>query len=439
MPRPQRTIAKSVELSGPALFSGHEVHLRMCPAETDTGFLFVRTDLPDSPVVPANVEAVTVTNGLRWTALAINDVQVRSVEHILSTCVGMQVDNIIIEVDADEMPALGGCALPYAEAMMQAGIVEQSAARPVLELEQTVTTPQGDATIVAIPSDEGLTVSYVLDFDEYDRPSEALSITITPESFMESIAPARTFGFEVDYEEFKRLSLGGGVTDDNAFILCKDGSTMRPLSGKEAQLRFPDEAVRHKILDLLGDMAVTNFDLQAKIVAVRSGHRLNASFAKQLRRVMDEKSAPPEYLDVREIQRILPHRYPFLLVDRITRLDGEDRIEGLKNVTINEHFFQGHYPEYPVMPGVLLLEALAQTAGVLLLRRLEHAGRVALLISMDGVKLRRPVRPGDQLKLEAEMVRVRSNSARVKARATVEDQVACEAEMRFMLVDAGSL
>jgi UDP-3-O-[3-hydroxymyristoyl] N-acetylglucosamine deacetylase/3-hydroxyacyl-[acyl-carrier-protein] dehydratase len=192
-------------------------------------------------------------------------------------------------------------------------------------------------------------------------------------------------------------------------------------------------------LDLLGDLAVTNFDLQAKIVAVRSGHRLNAAFARQLRRLMDEKKSPPEYLDIGELQRILPHRYPFLLIDRITRIDGEDRIEGLKNVTINEQFFQGHYPSYPVMPGVLLLEALAQTAGVLLLRRLEHAGRVALLISMDGVKLRRPVRPGDQLHTVAEMQRVRSTSARVKARATVEGQMACEADMRFMLVDAGSL
>jgi UDP-3-O-[3-hydroxymyristoyl] N-acetylglucosamine deacetylase/3-hydroxyacyl-[acyl-carrier-protein] dehydratase len=282
-------------------------------------------------------------------------------------------------------------------------------------------------------------VSYILDFDDYDRPSEALSVTITPENFMEQIAPARTFGFEVDYEEFKRLSMGGGVTDENAFILCKDGSIMKPLSTDPAELRFPDEAVRHKILDLLGDLAVTNFDLQAKIVAVRSGHRLNAAFARQLRRLMEEMKRPPEHLDVRELQRILPHRYPFLLLDRITRIDGEDRIEGLKNVTINEHFFQGHYPSYPVMPGVLLLEALAQTAGVLLLRRLEHAGRVALLISMDSVKLRRPVRPGDQLRTVAEMQRVRSTSARVKARGTVDGQMACEADMRFMLVDAGSL
>jgi UDP-3-O-[3-hydroxymyristoyl] N-acetylglucosamine deacetylase/3-hydroxyacyl-[acyl-carrier-protein] dehydratase len=214
---------------------------------------------------------------------------------------------------------------------------------------------------------------------------------------------------------------------------------MKPLSGDPAELRFPDEAVRHKILDLLGDIAVVNTDLQAKIVAVRSGHRLNCAFARQVRRLMEEQIRPPEHLDVAEIQRILPHRYPFLMIDRILRIEGEDRIVGLKNTSINEPFFQGHYPEFPVMPGVLQVEALAQTAGVLLLRRLEHAGQVALLVGMDGVKLRHPVRPGDQIVLEAEVLRMRRRAATVRTRGTVGGKVVCEAELRFMLADAGSL
>jgi len=435
--RLQRTMRKGVELSGTTLFSGRTVRVRLLPAEEDTGYLFVRTDLPDSPVVPATVEAVG--NGFRSTSLSLNGVVVRVVEHVLSACVGLRVDNVIIEVDGEEMPVLDGCALSYARAMLEAGIEEQSAERPLLELEQTVTQPQGDTTIVAMPADEGLTVSYILDFDQYDRPSEALSLTLTPESYMAQIAPARTFGFEDDYEEFKRLSIGGGVTDDNAFILCKNGSVLKPLSGESADLRFPDEAVRHKILDLLGDIAVANVDMRAKIVAVRSGHQLNAAFARQIRRIIDEQAAPAEYLDVGDIQRVLPHRYPFLMIDRILRIEGDDRIVGLKNLSINEPFFQGHYPDYPVMPGVLLLEALAQTAGVLLLRKLEHAGKVALLTSLDAVKLRRPVRPGDQLIMEVEMVRMRTRSAMIRARGTVDGRVACEAEMRFMLVDAGSL
>lgn len=437
MGRNQRTIGEPVALSGTTLFSGQPVKVRLLPAETHTGYLFVRTDLPDSPVVPATVEAVS--DGFRCTTLSLNNVEVRVVEHVLSACVGMQVDNVIIELDGDEMPALDACAEQYARALLGAGIVEQNAERTVLELERTVTQPQGTTAVVAMPYEEGLTVSYILDFDDFDRPSEALSVTVTPEAFLEQIAPARTFGFDSDYEDFKRLSLGGGVTDDNVFILRRDGSVVKPLSGDPAELRFPDEAVRHKILDLLGDIAPINADVNAKILAVRSGHKLTAALARQLRNIIDEQASPREYLDVREVQSILPHRYPFLLVDRILRIEGEKRIVGVKNVTANEHFFQGHYPEFPVMPGTLQLEALAQTAGVLLLRKLEHVGRVALLISMDGVKLRRPVKPGDQLVMEVEMIRVRSRSAMVAAVGTVDGQVACEAKMRFMLVDASSL
>jgi UDP-3-O-[3-hydroxymyristoyl] N-acetylglucosamine deacetylase / 3-hydroxyacyl-[acyl-carrier-protein] dehydratase len=437
MARQQRTIAASVELAGTTLFSGREANVRLLPADTDTGYLFVRTDLPDSPVIPASVE--TVSNGFRWTALIQGDVEARVVEHILSACVGLGVDNLIVELDGDEMPAMDGCALAYTVALQQAGIVEQNAERRVLVLEQTVTEPRGDLTIVAMPAESGLTVSYILDFDEYDRPSEALSLTLSSEAYLQQIASARTFGFEADYEDFKRLSMGGGVTDENAFILCKDGSTLKPLSGSPAELRFPDEAVRHKILDLLGDLAVIGMDLQAKIVAVRSGHRLNAALARSLHRIADEQVGPEEHLDVREIQRILPHRYPFLMIDRILRIDSTNKIVALKNLTFNEPFFQGHYPDFPVMPGVLQLEAMTQTAGVLLLRRLEHAGRVALLISMDDVKLRRPVRPGDQLIIEVEMLRMRTNTALIKGHGTVDGKVACEAHMRFMLVDSDTL
>lgn len=437
MARAQTTIQDSTELSGTALFSGEDVHARLAPADAFTGFLFVRTDLPDSPVVPATVEALS--DGFRCTTLSWNNVEVKAVEHLLSACVGLGVDNLIIELDGDEVPALGGCPMDYAEAIRAAGIVEQSSERPVLRLEETISVPEGRATVVAMPQDEGFTVSYVLDFDEGYHPTEAFTITVDADSYMRELAPARTFGLAEDYEEFENLSIGGGVTEENAFVLWRDGKVKKPLSGDPAELRFPDEAVRHKVVDLLGDLALVNADLQTRIVAVRSGHKLNTTLARRLHRLIEEEAGPEEYLDVMEIRRVLPHRYPFLMVDRVLRVEGENKIVAVKNVSINEPFFQGHYPEYPILPGVLQLEALSQTAGLLLLRKLEHTGKVCLLVKLDGVRLRRPVTPGDQLILEVEASRVRSRTAAVRGRGTVNGELACEAEMSFMLVDADAL
>ena len=437
MARPQRTISRPAELEGKALFTGRPVRVRLLPGDTSTGCLFVRTDLPDSPVVPATCEALA--DGFRCTALSWNDVEVKAVEHVLAACTGLQVDNLMVELDGDEMPALSGSAADYAEALLDAEIVDQSAERPLLELQETLTVPQDQATIVAMPAAEGLTISYILDYEGAYGPASTASVTVTPETFLRELAPARTFGLEEDQDEFRRLSLGGGVTDENAFVLCRDGSVRKPLSGQPAKLRFPNETARHKIVDLLGDLALAATDLNAKVLAHRSGHKLNAAFAARLRALLAEEEKPERYLDVREIRRILPHRYPFLMVDRVLKIEGESRIVGLKNVSINEPFFQGHYPDWPIMPGVLQLEALAQTAGLLFLRKLEHTGKVALLVSMDNVKLRRPVMPGDQLVLEAETVRFRSRMAMVRARATVDGDVACEAEMTFMLADADSI
>jgi UDP-3-O-[3-hydroxymyristoyl] N-acetylglucosamine deacetylase/3-hydroxyacyl-[acyl-carrier-protein] dehydratase len=411
--------------------------MRLEPADPSTGFLFVRTDLPDSPVVPATTE--TIGDGYRCTTLNWNNVEVRAVEHVLSACTGLQVDNLIVELDGDEMPALGGCAAAYVEAIQEAGITEQNAERPALRVEQTLTVSEELATIVALPREEGLVVSYVLDLGEEQGRTEAFTLEVTQESYLRELAPARTFGFESDYEEFKSRSLGGGVTDENAVVLCRDGSARKPLSGEPAELRFPDEPARHKVVDLLGDIALAGADLEAKIVAVRSGHRLNGAFATRLSRLLGGEVGPEPYLDVREIRRVLPHRYPFLMVDRVLRVEGESKIVALKNVSVNEPFFQGHYPDYPIMPGVLQLEALAQTAGMLFLRRLEHTGKVALLVSMDGVRMRRPVMPGDQLMLEAETVRLRSRVAVVQARATVNGEVTCEGELTFMLADADAI
>ena len=434
MARNQNTIGRPTEVSGRALFSGKEACARLCPAESDTGILFVRMDLPDQPVVPAADECLSTA--FRATLLRRDDIEVLSTEHLLSACVGLNVDNLVVELDGNELPAAGGCPLEFAEALLAADIQQQAAQKTSLTIRQPLAVSEGAASITGMPAEEGLTISYVLEFDHADLPAQVLTVKVDAETFMREIAPARTFGFETAYEEFAQRGIGGGVTDDNALVIFRDGSVRKPLSRQPAELRWSDEFARHKVADLLGDLAFARVDLLGRIVAVRSGHSLNAQFVSSVCRAMRQKRAPEEYLDIREIQRVLPHRYPFLLVDRILSVEEEGRIVGLKNVSFNEHFFQGHYPDYPIMPGVLQIEALAQVAGVLLLRTLEHTGKVAMLVSMDAVKLRRIVVPGDQLLLEATALRVRSRSAQVSARATVNGEVSCEAEMKFMLVDS---
>ncbi|MEF8788242.1 MAG: UDP-3-O-acyl-N-acetylglucosamine deacetylase, partial [Planctomycetota bacterium] len=341
MGRPQRTIENTADISGKALFGGQETTVRLRPAETGTGVLFVRTDLPDNPVVPATVEALS--DGFQCTMLCWNEVQIRSPEHLLSACRGMGVDNLMVELDSPELPAGGGNAEEYARALQDAGIVDQEEQAYCLELDDVVSISEGDASIVAMPSDDGLNISYLLEFEDGEEPPQAYSFSLDNDSYLDEIAPARTFATDAVEREFRQRSIGGGVTDDNAVVVRSDGTVQKPLSQEETSLRFPEECARHKVLDLLGDLMLTNMDLQANIVAIRSGHDLNAAFAKRLSRLREEKEAgPEEYLDIREIQKVLPHRYPFLMVDRVLDIiEEENKIIGVKNVSMNEQYFQG--------------------------------------------------------------------------------------------------
>ena len=437
MARFQRTIGKATEVAGTATFSGRAVRARLLPAEPGTGYLFLRTDLPDSPVVPGTAEAVS--EGFRCTTLNWNDVEVQAVEHVLAACAGLRIDNLIIELDGPELPAMGGCAAEFARVLQAAGAVEQNDERPTLTVTEPLSVHEGEASIVAMPNSDRLSASYVLNLADGYGHTQAFTADISPETFLRELAPARTFGLEDDYQEFEKLSLGGGIDDGNAFVLCRGGAVRTPLSRRDTQMRFPEEAARHKLVDLLGDLALAGLDLEARVLAFRSGHRLNALFAQRLRSQLEGETAPAQYMDIGEIRRILPHRYPFLMVDRVLQVEGDSKVLAVKNVSVNEPFFQGHYPNQPIMPGVLQLEALAQAAGVLFLRRLEHANKVPMLVGLDSVKLRRPVLPGDQLQLEAEALRFRSRLAMVRGRATVNGEVTCEAEMTFMLADADAI
>lgn len=436
----QRTIERDVELEGRGLFTGHPVHMRLRPAPPHTGIWFVRTDQSPPSRIAAHVD--NVSRRSRRTALKNGTASVETVEHCLSACAGLGVTNLYIELTADEVPGVDGSCLPFVERLREVGLREQDAAVEPFVVDTVIRVVEGDSELIALPpadpASDVLEISYDLDYGP-DNPigRQSLRVVITPDAFVSGIAPARTFLLEQEARLLQESGVGGHLSHQDVLVFGPDG----PIGN---ELRFPDECVRHKILDLVGDLSLLGMPLVGRVLARKSGHALNHELVRALlerhrRGVQEGYRAHPPALDIHRVQRILPHRYPFLMVDRIVEIEGSRRVVGLKNVTINEPFFQGHYPGEPIMPGVLLIEALAQVGGILLSQELEHKGKMAVLLSLDRVKFRRAVRPGDQLWLEAEALHVRSSTGHVKGRALVGGEVAAEAEIRFLLRDAESL
>lgn len=426
--RSQRTLSTVVEFSGRGLHSGENVHVRVLPARADAGIEFVRTDVPDALPIPAHIRYYT--NKDRRSRLERGGYGVDTIEHLLAVCTGLQVDNLRVEMSGSEMPGLDGSAKTLVELFGQAGIVEQAAQAKGFRLEEPIFVRDGPATLVALPADgAGLTVQYIASFADPDVEGGSYHVEVTPESFAREIAPARTFCLASEVELLRAAGLGKGATRENTVVLG-DPATV---------LRMPGEPVRHKLLDLLGDLHLLGAELNAHLIATRSGHKTNAELVRRLFDLIEAQETGgiirrDTGLDVREVMRMLPHRYPFLLIDRVIEIDGFQRAVGIKNVSINEPFFPGHFPGKPLLPGVLQLEAMAQLSGVLLLRKLEHTGKLAVLWSIDKVKLRAPVEPGDQLRIEVETLRMKGETAQVRGQGTVGGKLVCEALLTFTMV-----
>ncbi|WP_165065525.1 UDP-3-O-acyl-N-acetylglucosamine deacetylase [Paludisphaera rhizosphaerae] len=439
--RPQRTLAREATVDGVGFFHGSDVHMRFFPAEPDTGVRFIRSDLPDRPSVAARIDRVVPTQ--RRTAVQDGSARVEMIEHVMAALAGMQVDNCTIEIDAPECPGLDGSSRAYVEMFDAAGVVEQDRPRKGLVLDRSFVVREGDAVLAAHPSAaDGLTLSYHLDYGQASPiGNQGVLFSMTPETFRDQVSACRTFLLEKEAQALRSMGIGLRTTEADVLLFGDSGVVGN-------SLRFPDECARHKVLDMVGDFALLGMDLHGFVVAHRSGHHTNASLVRKLihaaEREIEESARPRQPLplrvdgtiDVAGILDILPHRYPMLLLDRVLEVHEGRRVVGIKNVSANEPFFQGHWPGRPIMPGVLIIESMAQAAGVLIASGVNRSGKAAVIASIDNVKLRRPVVPGDQLRIEVDAVKIKPAYASVTAVARVDDAVAAEARIRFVLIEA---
>lgn len=430
----QRTLAKSASLTGSALHNGGKVTLTLHPAPVGHGYKFRRTDLPDEPVLDALVDHVKTVE--RATTLVQGSAKIQTVEHVLSALAGLGVDNALIEMDANEPPIGDGSAAPYVALIREAGIIDQEAARSPFEPGEPLHLETGNGSIMSVFPHQGLRISCT-QVGPNGRFTQYLSLEINPEVYAKEIAPARTF---VHYEDVKHLMEKGlikGGSLENALVIRGES-----VLSKEP-LRFADEFVRHKILDIIGDLALAGRPLRGHIVAVKPGHGPNTELARAIvKRHRDLLAMAPSpvtssspVMDINEVMRVLPHRYPFLMVDRVVEFDGDIKAVGVKSVSINEPYFQGHFPGHPVMPGVLQLEAMAQVASIVMMRKTENSGKIGYFMSADEVKFRKPVFPGDTLFIHVEMLKARRNLGKASCKCLVNGDVVSEGVLLFGIVN----
>jgi UDP-3-O-[3-hydroxymyristoyl] N-acetylglucosamine deacetylase/3-hydroxyacyl-[acyl-carrier-protein] dehydratase len=460
----QRTIRNDVSVEGIGLHTGCRSSIVFRPAPVDSGIRFVRADLPGRPEIPALVDHVAELN--RGTTLAIGPAKVYTVEHVLAAIAGLEIDNVVCELDNVEPPVVDGSVRPYVDKLLESGLEDQDADRKFLIIEEpfAFSEPDRKVDIVVTPSDE-FRITFLIDYANPALGTQYTSLVSLKDEFVEEFAPARTFCFLSEVEEMKKQGIiKGGALDAAIVIIDKPfdeaeiaklremfhlTEQLRPKTQGfigDMQLRFHNEPVRHKAVDLLGDLTLIGVPVKGHFLAARSGHAANVAVAKKIRGLYQKQLFSKRYskngkregfvLDINSILEIIPHRYPFLLIDRIIDIDPEKKVTAIKNVTINEPFFQGHFPGHPIMPGVLIVEALAQAGGFLLLNALGNPReKLVYFMGMDDVRFRKPVTPGDQLTLEVELMQVKRNMCKLAGKAYVDGKLAAEATMMAAIVD----
>lgn len=435
-PEFQQTVGKITGFTGIALHTGEKVTLTLHPAPVNHGIKFKRKDLQDEPTIDATIENLKTVE--RATTIGEGSVRVHTVEHVLAALWAMGVDNAIVEMNANEPPIGDGSAQIYVDLIRKAGVVPQEEPRKYFEVRDTMHVESKTGALLVLLPDNEFRISCT-QAGPNNKFTQFLSLEITPATFEREISPARTFVYYEDVEALMDKNLIKGGSLENAIVVRGEA-----VLSKEP-LRFADEFVRHKILDIVGDLALVGRRIRGHVVAVKPGHASNAELARVLAREQTRRSAMStpraipigdSGLDTAEVMNILPHRYPFLMVDRVIGFEGEHKITAIKSITINEPFFQGHFPGHPVMPGVMQVEAMAQAASILLFKLTKTSSRVGYFMSADEVKFRKPVFPGDTIFIHAELTRARGNRmAKTKCYCVVNDAIVSEAELMFTFLD----
>ena len=431
----QHTLAAPVTVRGKGLLLGEEAVVTINPAPANHGIQFLRTDLTPPVQIPAIV--TNVAERARRTTLKVGNATVETVEHCMSAFAGLRIDNALVEIRGPELPCGDGSAAPFVDPILIVGLVEQDSPRRIFKVTEPIIVEEEDAMLAAFPSKEDeFKLVFDLDYGTHNNriKRQTQSFTFDNGNYVHELARARTYSLREEAQALWERGMCRHLSPKDVLVIGDDG----PIDNV---YRFENEPVRHKIVDLLGDLYLVGGEVHGRFVAHKSGHSLNRRMClkileqAEVARRRDLAGRGGE-LNIRAIQRIMPHRYPMLLVDRVIEIDGDRKAIGIKNVTINEPFFEGHYPGTPIMPGVLLVEAMAQLGGLLMSQKLEHTGKIAVLLSLDKVKLRRPVTPGDQVILEAEAVQAKARTATLRCQAFVGSKLAAEAQIRFMMVDA---